>query len=85
MQHLQSTFQEGMNWNNYGKWEIDHIIPCSAFDLTIEENQRKCFHYSNLQALWERDNIVKGGINRKLPEFSLACPSKETDQSDQTL
>jgi len=57
---LEKSFTEGMTWNNYGEWHIDHIIPCAAFDLTIEENQMKCFHYTNLQPLWAIDNIMKG-------------------------
>ena len=59
-EYLQSKFTEGMAWNNYGKWHIDHILPCSSFDLTREEEQRKCFHYTNLQPLWAIDNIKKG-------------------------
>jgi len=59
--YLESKFREGMSWDNYGKygWHIDHIIPCSMFDLTNFEQQKKCFHYSNLQPLWAVDNLKK--------------------------
>jgi hypothetical protein len=59
--HLQSKFTNGMNWNNYGRygWHIDHILPCASFDLTDPEQQKKCFHYTNLQPLWAVDNIRK--------------------------
>lgn len=59
--YLESKFVDGMSWNNYGfrGWHIDHIIPCSSFDLTDEDNQKKCFHYTNLQPLWWKDNIIK--------------------------
>lgn len=59
--HLQSQFKEGMNWDNYGMygWHIDHIRPCSSFELSKEEEQRKCFHYSNLQPLWAEENWIK--------------------------
>jgi hypothetical protein len=58
--HLESTFKPGMNRKNYGRWHIDHIIPCAAFDLTDQKQQSKCFHYSNLQALWAKENLYKG-------------------------
>jgi hypothetical protein len=58
--HVESLFKLGMTWNNYGKWHIDHIIPCSSFDLTEPEQQKKCFHYTNLQPLWAEDNLKKG-------------------------
>jgi hypothetical protein len=59
--HLEKKFLEGMNWNNYGRygWHIDHIIPCASFDLTDLEQQKKCFHYTNLQPLWAEDNLKK--------------------------
>jgi hypothetical protein len=61
-EHMESQFTEGMNWNNHGftGWHIDHIIPCSSFDLTKEEDIRKCFHYTNLQPLWGTQNMQKG-------------------------
>ena len=67
-QYLESLFTEGMTWENYGRtncalldgWQIDHIIPCSAFDLTKPAEQKKCFHYTNLQPMWARENMVKG-------------------------
>lgn len=58
--HLEQQFVLGMNWNNYGKWHIDHKIPCASFDLSKPEEQKKCFHFTNLQPLWARDNLVKG-------------------------
>ena len=59
--HLESRFAPGMNWDNYGftGWHIDHIIPCAAFDLTKKDEAQKCFHFTNLQPLWARDNMVK--------------------------
>jgi hypothetical protein len=62
--HLQSQFTSRMNWNNYGKngWTIDHIIPCRAFNLLNEEGQKKCFHYTNLQPLWNTDNQLKSDL-----------------------
>jgi len=58
-EHLESLFQPGMSWDNYGEWHVDHIKPCSLFDLTNEEEQKECFHYTNLQPLWAKDNIRK--------------------------
>lgn len=57
--HIQSTFKHGMTWENYGKWQIDHVWPCAMFDLTQIAEQYKCFHYSNLQALWRDENLLK--------------------------
>lgn len=58
--HLEQQFTEGMTWDNHGDWHIDHIKPCASFDLTDEDQQRECFHYSNLQPLWAVENIKKG-------------------------
>ena len=62
MVHLEKQFQPGMSWDNHGYdgWHVDHIRPCASFDLTDEEQVRKCFHYTNLQPLWAKDNLRKG-------------------------
>jgi hypothetical protein len=57
-EHLQSQFKNGMSWDNYGSWHIDHIIPLSSAKTTEEFN--KLCHYSNLQPLWASENLSKG-------------------------
>jgi hypothetical protein len=59
IKHLESQFTEGMTFENYGKWHIDHIRPCTSFNLNDPEEQKKCFHWTNLQPLWAADNIRK--------------------------
>ncbi len=60
--YFESKFQDGMTWENRGRWgwHIDHLTPCVSFDLTKPEEQRQCFHYTNLQPLWAKDNLIKG-------------------------
>lgn len=58
--YLADRFSEGMTWENYGSWRIDHRIPCARFDLTDPAQRRQCFHYSNLQPMWGLENIAKG-------------------------
>ncbi len=55
--HLESMFQSGMTWENYGKWEIDHIIPLSSAK-TKEDLVALCY-YANLQPLWKEQNRIK--------------------------
>lgn len=59
--HIESQFTDGMTWENHGLhgWHIDHIKPCASYDLTLDEEQKKCFNYSNLQPLWALDNLKK--------------------------
>lgn len=67
--HLESQFLPGMTWKNYGRngWHIDHKIPASKFDLTDPEQQKWCFHYSNLRPEWAYVNRSKNA--KILPEF----------------
>jgi hypothetical protein len=61
--HLESQFQPGMSWHNYGqgkgKWNIDHIIPCNFFNMLDPVEQHMCFNYTNTQPMWQVDNLSK--------------------------
>lgn len=60
-QHLESQFKDGMTWENYGKWQIDHRIPISLFNITSVKSKgfKKCWALENLQPLWGKENILK--------------------------
>lgn len=59
-QYIEQQFTANMSWENRGSFHLDHIIPISSFDLTDPEQQRQCFHYSNLQPLNAKENLMKG-------------------------
>lgn len=65
--HIESQFKKGMTWENWTRidfnkntWNIDHIIPIDSFNLLNPEDQKRAFHYTNLQPLWAIDNLKKG-------------------------
>ena len=57
--HIEQQWLPGMSWENYGPkgWHIDHIKPVVSFDLLDGEQQRRCFHYTNLRPLWAEENM----------------------------
>jgi len=60
--HLEYQFKEGMSWDNYGKWHIDHIRPKSSFNFSdpTDESFKLCWSLNNLQPLWAEENFKKG-------------------------
>lgn len=60
--HLEKQFTDGMTWDNYGRWHVDHIIPKSYFEFDTPEDKgfQKCWALSNLRPLWGSENCSKG-------------------------
>ncbi len=59
--YLESKFEPGMSWNNFGSvWHMDHIMPCSIFDLSKSAHQHRCFHFSNIRPCFIEENLKKG-------------------------
>jgi hypothetical protein len=67
--HLEKQFNDGMTWDNYGKWHIDHITPVSAFnfDKPSDMDFKRCWALSNLRPLWAKENHQK--INKIIKPF----------------
>lgn len=66
MTHIESQFLPGMtfkNWSHAG-WHVDHKIPLSAFDLQDKKQLAMACHYTNLQPMWAKENIRKGGVRK---------------------
>lgn len=58
--YIENQFLPVFNWGNWGEiWEIDHIIPISKFDLTDLEQQKQCFHYTNLKPRFKTTELAK--------------------------
>lgn len=57
MLHIENLFKSNMSWDNYGEWQIDHIVPLAS--VASAEEKRKLCHYTNLQPLWKEDHFVK--------------------------
>lgn len=68
--HIEAKFERDMTWENYGEWHIDHIMPCSAFDLTNPDHVKVCFNWQNLRPLWAKENRLKGNKITN-PQFNL--------------
>lgn len=59
-QHMESLFTDGMTWDNYGEWQIDHIRPVTLFIKDENLNTLEIHALSNLQPLWAEQNMAKG-------------------------
>lgn len=62
MIHLEKQFTDGMSWDNYGEWHVDHKKPMALFEFisTDDEGFKACWKLENLQPLWRKDNLSKG-------------------------
>ena len=86
VKHIESQFTPEMNWTNHGiLWHLDHYFPCCQFDLTKEEEQRKCFHYSNLRPLLKQENLSKASEDRKKSIKNQQIPPEIDNQLENLL
>jgi hypothetical protein len=67
------SLADARTFDNYGDWEVDHIKLASKFNLTDNQQFKKCFNYKNLQPLWKEDNRQK---SNKILEFTYNAPSR---------
>ena len=59
--HLENQFTEGMEWDNYGEWHVDHRLPITSFKFQeVGDNEfMRCWELNNLQPMWGDENISK--------------------------
>ena len=67
--YIEILFTEGMSWSNHGDWHFDHIIPVSSVQTLPHDSEQfiRVFHFTNLQPIWKRQNLVKN--DRQIPEL----------------
>jgi len=64
---MESWMSDGMTWDNYGIWQLDHKKARGEFENLMDDSQAaECFHHSNLQCLWRGDNQRKENERRRL-------------------
>jgi len=55
--HIQNQFVEGMSWENWGKWHIDHIKPIFTFDVNTPISEVNALE--NLRPIWAEENLKR--------------------------
>ena len=57
-EHIEKNWLDGMNWENYGDWHVDHIRSVGTFDssdLPFVVNA-----LSNLKPMWATSRVIDG-------------------------
>lgn len=78
---IEFQFIDDMSWTNMGKWHLDHVKPCVAFDLTNEDEVLMCFNWTNIQPLWGPDNLSKSD---KIDDVLIAAQLQKALQFETT-
>ena len=68
--HVKSTLSNSSKWEDYGSlWEIDHIIPRSAYNHDDPEDVYRCWSRGNIRSCTKVENRSKNcSIDRALVE-----------------
>ena len=67
--HIENQFDNNMTWENYGEWELDHIIPISSAESKTEIYELN--HFLNFQPMWESENIQKSDNYRNKDKIKM--------------
>ena len=60
-----------MTIENYGSvWQIDHCLPIASFNLSDENDMKKCFNWINLRPMYSNENNSK---NDKMDDYLYLC------------
>lgn len=65
-EYFENLFCEGMSWENYGEWQVDHIVPLSS--AKSKDEIYELAKYTNLQPLWKIDNKKKSNKLNWVPQ-----------------
>ena len=58
--HIELLFTDGMSWDNYGEWHIDHIKDVILFDNNTPMNIVNAL--SNLRPMWATTREINGVV-----------------------
>tara|TARA_B100000902_G_scaffold379207_1_gene413282 strand:+ start:616 stop:1335 length:720 start_codon:yes stop_codon:yes gene_type:complete len=79
--HLEKYFTDDMSWENRNEWHIDHVVPCCAFGVTIEE--QKILHwYENLMPMLAKENRSKSGTYKEEDKINLIKRYNEANNTN---
>lgn len=58
--HIEKYMLEGMSWDNYGEWHIDHMYSIDRFIRDGISDPAIINALDNLRPMWAEDNLSKG-------------------------
>lgn len=88
---FEFQFTENMNWDNMGDWHIDHVKPCSSYNLENINEINECFNWKNLRPCWASENLTKSDMiiseliksqKEKVKEFLNTLPNHPGNRDD---
>lgn len=83
---IEALWEDWMTWENYGgeyggvtagRWQIDHVIPCSWFDQDDEDEMKICWNYMNLRPLCSVRNVSIGNSGKETIEYLESLPDNQ--------
>jgi hypothetical protein len=78
LKHIEAHFRDGMGWHDMSAFELDHIVPVSAFDLADPQQRAVAFNWQNVRPVWPKENWEKGAkVTEPQMPLPLLVPSEK--------